>query len=531
MKRIIFSLWFIVVVHYHGLWSCVYAQDETLTLLTYYPAPYGVYRELRVTAGTSGDAVLTIEADTDNNNESDNPEIRFIQDGNNANAFIALEGNAGTRSTDTLANAFVIGSEDNDPALQFVTNDIVRMTLLTNGNVGIGTNNPNAALQVNGAISRQGTTLYGAPTFTNSHVNLGGITGTNGADYRYCTIGGGVTNTSTKTGTTVAGGWDNDATEAYSFVGGGLRNTASGPGSPSDAAVVCGGIQNTASGQYSFAGGGANNLASGNNSTVPGGYHNTASGATSFAAGHQARAVNNGSFVWADSSLGEDVYFDSFADNQFLVLASGGVNFVGSPTLGKMTIAPNEPSFSDDSEILLAEDIDGTYGMRLNYDGVDNRLYIYGKDGIDRYGPHISINRNTSGVPASSHVGIGITNPGTYTLYVNGTGYLNAAAWVYSSDARLKENIIYMESGLGIIKKLKPVKFDFINGEKKQAGFIAQDVQKVLPEIINEAPDGMLAMKTESIIPYLVMSIQEQQEMINVLKQEIEKLKSKHNIK
>jgi hypothetical protein len=44
-----------------------------------------------------------------------------------------MEGDAGTRAEGTLTNALVIGSEDNDPALQFVTNDRVRMTIATNG--------------------------------------------------------------------------------------------------------------------------------------------------------------------------------------------------------------------------------------------------------------------------------------------------------------------------------------------------------------------------------------------------------------
>jgi hypothetical protein len=86
---------------------------------------------LHVSAGTSGDAELILEADTDNNNEADNPFITFKQDANAANAFIGLEGNADTRSTGTIANAFLIGSEDNDPPLQLVTNDNVRMTIAT----------------------------------------------------------------------------------------------------------------------------------------------------------------------------------------------------------------------------------------------------------------------------------------------------------------------------------------------------------------------------------------------------------------
>jgi len=125
----------------------------------------------------------------------------------------------------------------------------------------------------------------------------------------------------------------------------------------------------------------------------------------------------------------------------------------------------------------------------------------------------------------NGNVGIGTTSPGTYKLYVAGTGYLGASAWVYSSDRRLKENISYIKSGLDVVERLKPAKFDYINGEKKQAGFIAQDVQEVLPDIVTEGSGGMLGLKTDSIIPYLVKAIQEQQKEIEDLKTEIEKLK------
>ena len=121
-------------------------------------------------------------------------------------------------------------------------------------------------------------------------------------------------------------------------------------------------------------------------------------------------------------------------------------------------------------------------------------------------------------------VSVGTSSPGAYKCYINGTGYLNAAAWAYSSDARLKENISYIQSGLNIITQLQPVKFDYIQGEKRQAGFIAQEVEVVLPDIITKGQDGMLAMKTDSIIPYLVKAIQEQQK-------EIEALKARLNIK
>ena len=92
-----------------------------------------------ISSGTSGDAELTLMADTDNNNENDNPAIHLTQDGGAGRSFIALEGLAGTRSTDTLANALIIGGETSQTAVQLITNNAARLTVDLSGNVGIGT--------------------------------------------------------------------------------------------------------------------------------------------------------------------------------------------------------------------------------------------------------------------------------------------------------------------------------------------------------------------------------------------------------
>ena len=95
------------------------------------------------------------------------------------------------------------------------------------------------------------------------------------------------------------------------------------------------------------------------------------------------------------------------------------------------------------------------------------------------------------------------------------------------SDIKYKENIKTISNGIDKIQKLNPVEFDWNDksdahkiGKKEDAGFIAQEVQKVLPNLVNENVDGDLALNYEGIIPYLVQSIQE-------LKKEIEILKSK----
>ena len=109
-------------------------------------------------------------------------------------------------------------------------------------------------------------------------------------------------------------------------------------------------------------------------------------------------------------------------------------------------------------------------------------------------------------------------------LYVRGDGvcYIGASSWVYNSDLRVKENIRNVINGLDLVNKLKPKHFDYINGQKNNLGFIAQEVQELIPQAvtISDEKTGMLGLKTDFIVPYLVKAVQE-------LKSELDQLKAK----
>jgi hypothetical protein len=79
----------------------------------------------------------------------------------------------------------------------------------------------------------------------------------------------------------------------------------------------------------------------------------------------------------------------------------------------------------------------------------------------------------------------------------DGVGFLNAAAWVYGSDATIKENIEYLDPSncLALISNAKPAKFDYIEGQKENFGYIAQDIQTWLPEAISQNPNGKLGLQ------------------------------------
>lgn len=147
----------------------------------------------------------------------------------------------------------------------------------------------------------------------------------------YGTIGGGVLNViqMNTIWATIGGGAINmiQTNSPYAIIGGGFGNAIQ---SNARLATISGGGENMVkpNAAYATIGGGYLNQATNNFATVPGGAGNTAGGQFSFAAGHDAKALHDGAFVWADSPAGG---FASTADNQFLIRAAGGVG-IGTAT-------------------------------------------------------------------------------------------------------------------------------------------------------------------------------------------------------
>jgi hypothetical protein len=119
--------------------------------------------------------------------------------------------------------------------------------------------------------------------------------------------------------------------------------------------------------------------------------------------------------------------------------------------------------------------------------------------------------------------------------YFNGHGWLTTSSFFYNSDLRAKANIRYFAdqglNAIAVINQLKPANFDTppsfaqLGAETNAAGFIAQDVQTVLPNLVGNDPGGWKGVQTTNLIPYLVKGMQEQQAEITALKAEIEGLK------
>lgn len=82
------------------------------------------------------------------------------------------------------------------------------------------------------------------------------------------------------------------------------------------------------------------------------------------------------------------------------------------------------------------------------------------------------------------------------------------------SDINFKYNICDMVDGLEIINKLKPIRYKWKKNNKDMIGFIAQDVEQVLPIIVKDI-DNVKVINENKIIPYLVNSIKNINKRLN----------------
>ena len=106
----------------------------------------------------------------------------------------------------------------------------------------------------------------------------------------------------------------------------------------------------------------------------------------------------------------------------------------------------------------------------------------------------------------SGVVGIGTSTPNTsYNLHVVGDSLIEGNL-CYTSDVRLKKNIQPLSRG---IDGLRPVEYEWKDGRGHDMGFIAQETEEVVPELVKTAANGIKSVNYMKIISLLVKEVQE----------------------
>jgi len=132
---------------------------------------------------------------------------------------------------------------------------------------------------------------------------------------------------------------------------------------------------------------------------------------------------------------------------------------------------------------------------------------------------------------ASDTLNVYSDGAGAYRFYVDMAGTVHATntSIIAISDVSLKENIRDLETGITEVMALQPRRFDWKNGDGTDvAGFIAQELELVLPELVMESKysdtETKKSIKMGDILPTIVKAMQEQQAIIEALTARIEAL-------
>gem|GEM_PF-4038230 len=212
------------------------------------------------------------------------------------------------------------------------------------------------------------------------------------------------------------------------------------------------------------------------------------------------------------------------------------LNSVGAANYGIYISQPSGSTHNVALEIgTAAATTTGTWAL---YSSSAQNSYFAGNVGIGTSSPtglfQIGIGATTPiFVSTGGNVGIGTTNPayaldllsaGTAVARFGSTSGYSSCSFQSngtlscSSDINLKKNVTNSSYGLDTVMSLRPVEYNWkyeTDGTTKNIGFIAQEVQKVIPNLVTTDASGYEELNTIGMVPVLTAAVQEQQLAIN----------------
>ncbi len=205
-----------------------------------------------------------------------------------------------------------------------------------------------------------------------------------------------------------------------------------------------------------------------------------------------------------------------------------------SPPDGNVSAPINVGSTAQTKDGTLGVDGLAVFGNTL-LSGSDRYLNWGSSAGSDGYGIRDSSGtlefKNSGGSWTSMSTAIGnyLTLNGLTLSSGDGTftGTVSADSFLYSSDARLKESVRPLVSSLETLMRFNPVSYIWKSGPRvgeADTGFLAQDVEVILPKAVHTDAEGMKSVDYIRIVPLLVGALQEQQKEIEALKVRVTEL-------
>ena len=390
-----------------------------------------------------------------------------------------------------------------------------RMTITSNGNVGINTTNPSAQLEVNGTLLVRNTVTVNNSPYT---FNIGKAMS---ASENGIWMNMSDSTTGVIQGENQGKQWNNVCINPYAGnVGIGKFNPgykldvngSLNAGDITGASISLGGGVYANSSNYAFATG-------------------TVTGITAYSAGY---SVNNG------STQRRVIDQNGAITGASLTVGSTGTITCGSIQIGNTSISDPGGTLATQSYVQSqgyvtsgsgSNPIFGTVNLRggltttFTFFGVTNTYNVVGPLGT-LYEGNVQISNIyarlaggpifTNGLTINGQYGTTTNNTGKYYISSIGSNTINSAntntytgtyvglicqylvqtatGFIVNSDQRIKKNIqnLSPEESLHLVQSLKPVSFDYIDytkGTNKKYGYIAQDIESVLPTAINHSSE------------------------------------------
>ncbi len=181
--------------------------------------------------------------------------------------------------------------------------------------------------------------------------------------------------------------------------------------------------------------------------------------------------------------------------------------------------------------------LDGPENTQLNSGKALWRLYADQRGATDLFGisnVYAGGSRNVLQIDTNGNIAMSGAPSAMFKLDVNGPmrtiGPVNI-----TSDRRYKQDIQPLKGALEKVSRLRGVSYDWNRAafpdknfsDRRQLGFIAQDVQEVLPELVTADSQGYLSVAYTAAVPVLVEAVKEQQQQVKELRAENAELKAR----
>lgn len=151
-------------------------------------------------------------------------------------------------------------------------------------------------------------------------------------------------------------------------------------------------------------------------------------------------------------------------------------------------------------------------------------------NGVGAVGLQIDMNH-------SSSIALAILNPSCAgdgcptALQVNGNGVVSgqfsAGSFIYTSDVRLKHDIVTLDQSLEKLSKIRGVSFALNSDNKKRVGVLAQEVEKAYPEAVAEMSNGYKGVDYMQLVGPLIAAVNELHKRDDALAKQVQEQAAK----